>query len=51
MNLRELMIGRIIFAVTDVELMRDYALSEDDLESLSDMDLFELYESVVVEVV
>lgn len=51
MSLRELMIGRILFAVSDEELLSRYAVAETDLEELSDLDLFELYESVVVEAV
>lgn len=48
MNLRELVIGRILYAVSDEELQETYQLDEDGLEKLSDLDLFELYEEVVL---
>ena len=48
MNLRELVIGRILYAVSDEELQETYQLDEDGLENLSDLDLFELYEEVVL---
>lgn len=48
MTLRELIIGRILFAVTDAELQQQYNTTEDELENLSDLDLFELYEEVVL---
>lgn len=48
MNLRELIIGRILYAVSDEELQETYQLDEDGLENLSDLDLFELYEEVVL---
>lgn len=47
MTLRELMIGRILFACDENELMRDYGMVEDEIEDLSDLDLFELYEDVM----
>lgn len=51
MSLRELMIGRILFAVSDDELEMRYDVPVNELETLSDLDLFELYEEVVVEAV
>lgn len=51
MSLRELVIGRILFAVTEEELIARYAVGEDELDEMSDLDLFELYEAVVVEAV
>lgn len=47
MNLRELVIERICYAVDEQTLIRDYGLSDKCLESLSDLDLLELYEDVV----
>lgn len=47
MNLRELMIERILFSVSDEELRNEFHLSDDDILELSDMDLFELYENVM----
>ena len=51
MNLRQMIIERIFFAVTDEELASLYQLKVSDIQDLSDLDLFELYESVVVEAV
>ena len=47
MNLRELMIERILFSVTENELKEEFMVEEDELINLSDMDLFELYEDVM----
>lgn len=47
MNLRELMIERILFSVSDEELRNEFHLSDDDILELSDMDLFELHENVM----
>jgi len=49
MNLRELIVGRILFACDEEILMRDYGITEDEVEELSDLDLFELFESVFLE--
>ena len=46
MNLRELMIERILFMIDEEDLMEDYSLHEDDLKDLPDLDLLELYEDV-----
>lgn len=49
MNLRTLMVQRILFAITEEELLAKYAIDADadpDFDSLSDLDLFELYESL-----
>ena len=51
MNLRQLIIERIFFAVTDEELATLYQLKASDIQDLSDLDLFELYESVVIDLV
>lgn len=51
MNLRTLMVQRILFAITEEELLAKYAIDADadpDFDSLSDLDLFELYESLCV---
>ncbi len=51
MNLRELIIERIMFCADDDELRDRYQLIgdlDDDLSQMSDLDLFELYEEVVV---
>ena len=44
MNLRKLLIERIMFILTEEELADRYHASEDDLESMADTDLLELYE-------
>jgi hypothetical protein len=46
MNLRELLIERILFAMTEAELL-EHQLTADQLEDLADVDLFELYEEHV----
>lgn len=50
MNLRELIIGRILFAVTDEELESNFNITVNELDELSDLDLFELFEEVYVTV-
>lgn len=47
MNLRELIIARIQYAVTDEELMEEFMVDADQLDELSDVDLFELFEDVL----
>ena len=51
MNLRQLVIERIFFAVTDEELATLYQLKASDIQDLSDLDLFELYENVIIDLV
>ena len=46
MTLRELLIERIYFAMDEEELAELYSVHGDDLEDLSDVDLFEIYEEV-----
>lgn len=48
-SLRDLVIERILFAVSEEELREVYALTEDDILDMSDLDLFELYEEVCYE--
>lgn len=47
MNMRELVIQRILFAVSDEQLISEYGVFENEIDSMSDLDLFELYEAVV----
>lgn len=49
MNLRELIVGRILFACDEEILIRNHGITEDEVEELSDLDLFELFESVFLE--
>ena len=51
MNLRELIIDRVLFTVTEEELHRRFQTTEDELSEMSDLDLFELYEETVIGVV
>lgn len=51
MDLRNLLIERILFAVTEEELDRRFQIGEEEIYNMSDLDLFELYEAVVVEAV
>ena len=47
MNMRELVIQRILFAVSDEQLISEYGVFENEIDDMSDLDLFELYEAVV----
>ena len=47
MNLRELIIERIFYAVDEQTLIRDYGVFEDELDEMTDLDLFELFEDVM----
>lgn len=50
MNLRELIIERILFAADEDEMRDQYAIEGNlhaELQQLSDLDLLELYEEVV----
>jgi hypothetical protein len=46
MTLREILIDRILGAMTEQELAANYTSAE-ELETMSDVDLFELYEDYV----
>lgn len=46
MNLREILIERIHFAMDEENLAELYSVHGDELEDLSDVDLFEIYEEV-----
>lgn len=46
MNLRELIIERILWAVTEEDLAAHYHTTEAELTNLSDADLLDLYEDV-----
>ena len=47
MNMRELVIQRILFAVSEEQLISEYGVFENEIDGMSDLDLFELYEAVV----
>lgn len=46
MTLRELIIERIHFAMDEEELAELYSVHGDELEDLSDIDLFDIYEEI-----
>ena len=46
MTLRELMIERILFICDEEILNTTYGIHEDEIETLSDLDLLELFEEV-----
>jgi hypothetical protein len=48
MTLRALLIERILFALTEEDLARNMT-SAAELEELSDVDLFEIYENAIFE--
>lgn len=45
-TLRQLMIDSVMSGISKENLLEEYDLHEEDLEGLSDLDLFNLYESV-----
>lgn len=49
MSLRDLLTERVLFAVSPKELEQHYHVTEDELRELSDLDLFELYETVYLD--
>lgn len=48
MNIRELVIQRILFSLSDEELEQEFQMTEDEVTELSDLDLFEMYETIFV---
>lgn len=46
--MRELIVERILWAVTEKELAVKYQTSEEEMMVLSDVDLLELYEDVML---
>jgi hypothetical protein len=46
LTIRQMVYERILFALSEEELREDYSLTPESLASLSDLDLFELYESL-----
>ena len=48
MSLRELMTEYILFAFTGEELLTQFALTENELKGLSDLDLLELYDQTLL---
>lgn len=49
MNLRQLLIERVLFAVTPEELEQRFQLVDNEVEQMSDVDLFELYEAIYLD--
>ena len=47
MNLRELMMERIMFAYTEEDLATIFRTTEEELEELSDLDFLEIYDEAV----
>jgi hypothetical protein len=48
MNLGDLMIEYILFAFTDEQLMENFQVYEGDLNTLSDIDLLEIYDKTLL---
>lgn len=46
MNLRELMMERILFCVTEETLISEFNISTEEIASLSDLDFLELFETI-----
>jgi len=49
LTMRGLVYERILFALSEEELQEDYSLTPETLRQLSDLDMFELYESIYVD--
>ena len=47
MSLRELIIERILFSLSAKELAQEFQMTQDDVFELSDLDLFEMYETIL----
>lgn len=47
MILKDVLIGRLCFAYTDQELAEKFAVNSDELENLTDLDLFLMYEESI----
>lgn len=50
MTLREMLIERVLWSVTEQELIQHYQVTEQSLADLTDGDLLDLYEDVVFDV-
>lgn len=48
LNLRELLIEYIFFALDEDMLMSDYSMTPQEVEDLSDVDLLELYDHCIL---
>ena len=48
MSLRELMIEYILFAFSEEELLQRFQVSEEDLSSISDLDILEIYDKTLL---
>lgn len=46
MSLREMILERVFFCLSEEELMSEFSLTENEVTELSDLDLLELYEQV-----
>ena len=46
MTLRELIIERILYAVDETTLIRDFGAFPEELQQMNDLELFELFEDV-----
>lgn len=49
MSLRELMTEYILFACDDQTLITEFGITEDEIAGLSDLDLLELYDTVLLQ--
>ena len=47
MTLRQLVIERILYAVSESDLITEFDTHPDEMETMSDLDLFELFEAVL----
>lgn len=49
MTLREMIVERILYCVTEKDLNDTFMVTVDELPTLSDVDLMELYDDVMME--
>lgn len=47
MTLREMMVERVLYTITEDELMEEFMVGLDEIKDLSDCDLMDLYEDVM----
>ena len=48
MNIRELITEYILFAFSEEELLQKFSLTEDEIHSLTDVDLLEIYDQTLL---
>lgn len=47
MTLRDLMVERIFFMLSDEDMINMYSITANEINDLSDLDLFDMYEEIM----